>query len=173
MNYCPNCRNFKQSDEVCEDCGTNLLKESTKICSKCGATNRIDLEKCNNCKNDFDIKADYESNKPVKQEKMEIKSEDFSIESKVSTQGTVQLNKVVNVTLVGGIIGLIGVRPNNALNSRIKKENVNGWKVIQIIPSSSGNMLLSILRVILLIVTLFLYTTADGYYVIMERIEKE
>jgi len=100
--------------------------------------------------------------------------EDISIESKeVSKQGTIQLNKVVNVTLVGGIIGLIGVRPNNALNSRIKKENANGWKVIQVIPSSSGNLLLSILRVILLIITLFLYTTADGYYVIMERITNE
>jgi len=99
--------------------------------------------------------------------------EDSSIDSNVSTKGTVQLNKVVNVTLVGGIIGLIGVRPNNALNSRIKKENANGWRVIQIIPSSSGNLLLSILRILLLIVTLFLYTTADGYYVIMERIEKE
>ena len=100
--------------------------------------------------------------------------ENFSIDIKESSApGTVQLNKVVNVTLTGGIIGLIGVRPNNALNRRIKNENVNGWKVIQIIPSSSGNILLSILRVILLIVTLFLYTTADGYYVIMERIENE
>ena len=99
--------------------------------------------------------------------------ENLSIDSKESPQAIVQLNKVVNVTLVGGIIGLIGVRPNNALNSRIKKENANGWKVIQIIPSSSGNLLLSILRVILLIITLFLYTTADGYYVIMERIENE
>ena len=100
--------------------------------------------------------------------------EDFTIDSKeVSSQGSVQLNKVVNVTLVGGIIGLIGVRPNNVLNSRIRKENANGWKVIQVIPSSSGNLLLTILRVILLIVTLFLYTTADGYYVIMERIENE
>lgn len=100
--------------------------------------------------------------------------EDISIGSKeVSKQGTIQLNKVVNVTLVGGIIGLIGARPNNALNSRIKKENANGWKVIQVIPSSSGNLLLSILRVILLIITLFLYTTANGYYVIMERITNE
>jgi len=81
-------------------------------------------------------------------------------------------NKVVNVTLTGGIIGLIGVRPDNVLNNKIKKEYMDGWKVIQIIPSSNGNIFLNILRLGLLLVTLFLYTTSDGYYIVMEQIEK-
>lgn len=82
-------------------------------------------------------------------------------------------NKVVNVTLTGGIIGLIGDSPQNSLNRRIRKENANGWKVIQIIPSASGNILLIILRLLILICTLFFYTTANGYYVIMERKQEE
>jgi hypothetical protein len=79
------------------------------------------------------------------------------------------MNKVVNVTLTGGIIGLVGDSPQNSLNRRISKENKNGWRVIQVIPSSSGNLLLILLRLLLLVVTLFFYTTANGYYVIMEK----
>lgn len=81
------------------------------------------------------------------------------------------MNKVVNVTLTGGIIGLVGDSPQNSLNRRISKENKNGWRVIQVIPSSSGNILLILLRLLLLVVTLFFYTTANGYYVIMEKNE--
>ncbi len=82
-------------------------------------------------------------------------------------------NKVVNVNLTGGIIGLIGDSPHNALNRRIKIENENGWKVVQIIPSSSGNILIIILRMLLLILTLFFYTTSNGYYLILERNHNE
>ena len=80
-----------------------------------------------------------------------------------------QLNKVVNVTLAGGIIGMLGSSPQNALNNRIKKENASGWRVIQVIPAYNGNILLVILRIIILCLTIFLYTTANGYYVILER----
>ena len=78
-----------------------------------------------------------------------------------------QLNKVVNVTCVGGIIGLLTESPQNKLDNIIKTENANGWKVVQVIPSARGYILLY--RLIILILTLFLYTTVDGYYVIMER----
>lgn len=100
-------------------------------------------------------------------------SEDF-LSSKESNQvqdtsGQTQLNKVVNVTLTGGIIGMLGSSPQNALNNRIKKENANGWRVLQVIPADSGNIFLAILRIIILCLTIFLYTTANGYYVILER----
>lgn len=80
-----------------------------------------------------------------------------------------QTNKVVNVTIASGLIGLFGSSPQNALNNRIKKENANGWRVVQVIPADSGNIFLTIFRLLLLIFTLFLYTTANGYYVIMEK----
>jgi len=80
-----------------------------------------------------------------------------------------QTNKVVNVTLTGGLIGLFSVSPISSLNSRIVKENANGWRVIQVIPADSGNIFLYIFRLLLLVVTLFLYTTANGYYVILEK----
>jgi len=80
-----------------------------------------------------------------------------------------QKNKVVNISLKGGIIGLLADSPQNTLNRRIKKENANGWKVIQIIPASSGNLFLLVFRIFLLVITLFLYTTSNGYYVVMEK----
>lgn len=81
-----------------------------------------------------------------------------------------QTNKVVNVTLTGGLIGLFTASPQSSLNNRIKKENANGWRVIQVIPADSGNIFLAIFRLLLLVITLFLFTTSNGYYVIMERI---
>lgn len=80
-----------------------------------------------------------------------------------------QTNKVVNVNLTGGIIGLFAGSPQSSLNNRIQAENANGWKVIQVIPAESGNVFLFIFRLLLLLLTLFLFTTANGYYVIMER----
>jgi pSer/pThr/pTyr-binding forkhead associated (FHA) protein len=80
-----------------------------------------------------------------------------------------QKNKVVNVNLKGGILGILANSPQNTLNKRIKKENANGWKVIQVIPASSGNILLLIFRIVLLVITVFLFTTANGYYIIMEK----
>ena len=80
-----------------------------------------------------------------------------------------QTNKVVNVTLTGGIIGLFASSPQNSLNNTIKRENANGWRVVQIIPADSGNIFLYIFRLLLLIITLFIFTTVNGYYVIMEK----
>jgi len=157
-NFCLYCYHYDPSSGVCSEIHENVRNYPKTITSKCNGELFKD-----------------DPNKITDEDKEVSNSDESSFieEKEVSAQQTIQLNKVVNVTLVGGIIGLIGVRPNNALNSRIKKENANGWKVIQVIPSSSGNLLLSLLRVVLLIITLFLYTTADGYYVIMERIDNE
>ena len=79
------------------------------------------------------------------------------------------MNKVVNVTLVGGIIGALSSSPQKRINNVILQENANGYKVIQVIPSASGNIFLTIIRALILVLTLFLYTTTNGYYVIMEK----
>ncbi len=78
-------------------------------------------------------------------------------------------NKIVNVTLNGGIIGMLASSPQSKLNDRIRLENQKGWKVIQIIPADSGNIFLLIFRLLLLMITFTLFTTANGYYLILER----
>ena len=78
-------------------------------------------------------------------------------------------NKVVNVNLTGGIIGLLGDSPKNKLNKVVEEESENGYRVVQIIPAASANLLLSLLRSILLVITLFFYTKSEGYYIIFEK----
>ena len=78
-------------------------------------------------------------------------------------------NKIVNVTLIGGIIGLLASSPKKSLNNTISNENANGWRVIQVIPADSGNIFLIIFRLLILLITFFLYTTANGYYIVMEK----
>tara|TARA_B100001059_G_C17490969_1_gene406316 strand:- start:70 stop:315 length:246 start_codon:yes stop_codon:yes gene_type:complete len=78
-------------------------------------------------------------------------------------------NKVVNVNLTGGIIGLLGDSPKNKLNKVVEEESNNGYRVIQIIPAARANLLLSLLRSILLVITLFFYTKSEGYYIIFEK----
>jgi hypothetical protein len=80
-------------------------------------------------------------------------------------------NKVVNITLWGGILGLVASSPRKRLAKTIEQENLNGYRIVQIIESSSGNVLLWILRLIILCLTLFIYTPSNGYYVCFEKIE--
>lgn len=62
-----------------------------------------------------------------------------------------QTNKVINVSMSGGLIGLFSASPLTALNNKILSENTNGWKVVQVIPADSGNIFLYIFRFLLLI----------------------
>ena len=104
-----------------------------------------------------------------KNESMESLSQTNQVLTSDSISPNERLNKIVNVNLIGGIIGLFIASPVNALNKIISRENANGWKVVQIIPSDSGNIFLTILRFLLLIITFFLYTTTNGYYIILEK----
>jgi len=80
-----------------------------------------------------------------------------------------QHNKIVNVTLWGGLLGLFASSPKQRLAKTIDKENLNGYRTVQIIEAASGNILLWLLRLILLCITLFFFTTANGYYIIFEK----
>ena len=81
-------------------------------------------------------------------------------------------NQVINVTLWGGIIGALASSPRQRLNDKIQEANAEGWKVVQIVPAASGNLFLYIWRFILLCITLLLFTTANGYYIVLEKFEE-
>lgn len=78
-------------------------------------------------------------------------------------------NKIVNVSLTGGLIGLLFGSPMYSLNKAISKANEHGWEVVQIMPASSGNIFLNILKIFILILTLSLFTIGTGYYLILQR----
>lgn len=79
------------------------------------------------------------------------------------------MNKVVNVPLSGGLIGMLAVSPHGALRKVIQRENMAGWRVVQVVPASSGSILYYLLQWLVLICTLLLYTFSAGYYVILEK----
>ncbi len=76
-------------------------------------------------------------------------------------------NKVINVSFIGGIIGLFNT-PRRRLEKAIQRANKEGWAVRQV-QSGNPNIVFLLLSLILLIITLFLYMPTPGYMVILER----
>ena len=83
------------------------------------------------------------------------------------------MNKIVNIEMTGGLIGWLFHDPARRLDKEVAHYNKAGWRVVQIIPSSSGNVLLWLSRIIFLLITLFLYTTANGYYILLESVSHD
>lgn len=79
-----------------------------------------------------------------------------------------QMNKVVKISLTGGLIGFIAGDAISLLNRRIREENAQGWEVIQVLPDTDANLVTVIIRIILLCITSFLFTTTNGYYVVLK-----
>ena len=80
-----------------------------------------------------------------------------------------KINKVVRVALSGGLIGAIGTNPRNALEKVIQKYNAEGWNCHQIYPHSTRNFVVTILQVLVLIMTLGLWTFGAGYLLLFEK----
>jgi hypothetical protein len=78
-------------------------------------------------------------------------------------------NKVIRLSLSGGIIGLLTTNPRKALDDAIDKANQEGWNAVQIQPHKTSNLLIVMLQVVVLFLTLFLWTWGSGYLVLMER----
>ncbi len=79
-----------------------------------------------------------------------------------------KINKVVRVSFSGGILGLIFGSSRGKVEAVIQKHNADGWNVAEIIPDSP-NLVIYLIRFILLIITLGLWTIASGYLFIMEK----
>ena len=80
-----------------------------------------------------------------------------------------RINKVVRVSLSGGLIGLLFTNPRAALQRRIQEENENGWTATHLDVHSDRNVLVWLLQLIVLVLTLFLWTWGAGYLVLFER----
>jgi RNA polymerase subunit RPABC4/transcription elongation factor Spt4 len=126
-----------------------------KICEKCKTYNPADEWNCNNCG--------------------ELLSVDTLVEVDDShAAGIVKIkktktNKILHVSLSGGIIGLLTSNPRVELEKAVQKANAEGWYVVQVIDDATGNLIIWLLRIVILLITLLLYTTANGYYVVLEK----
>lgn len=78
-------------------------------------------------------------------------------------------NRVVRISLSGGIVGFLMTNPRKALDDVIDKNNQEGWNAIQIQRHSTNNILIMFLQYIVLFATLGLWTWGAGYLVLLER----
>jgi len=78
-------------------------------------------------------------------------------------------NKVTRISLIGGLIGAIATNPRKALEKEIEDGNQEGWNSIQIIPHRTTNLFIAILQLIVLVLTIGLFTWGGGYLVLFER----
>lgn len=77
-------------------------------------------------------------------------------------------NKVVRLSLAGGLIGLLSTNPRKALDDAIDQENQKGWNAIQIQPHRTTNLFVILLQIAVLICTLGLWTWGAGYLILFE-----
>jgi len=81
------------------------------------------------------------------------------------------LNKVERLSLAGGLIGAFSTNPKRALNIMLKSNNDNGWKAIHIESHRTHNLFVFFVQILVLVLTLGLYTWGGGYLVLFERID--
>jgi hypothetical protein len=78
-------------------------------------------------------------------------------------------NKVVRISLAGGLIGLLTTNPRRAIDSAIDKANQDGFHCHQVVPHSSRNLLVVLAQYAVLFMTFFLWTWGAGYLLLLEK----
>ena len=87
------------------------------------------------------------------------------------TETVYKENCIARVSFSGGIIGLFVGDQKGCLQRVIATHNQDGWNLVEII-TEDRNLLVWLVRLVLLVVTLFLWTVSTGYLLIFERPRK-
>lgn len=80
-----------------------------------------------------------------------------------------KLNKIMRISLSGGILGALFTNPRAALDRAIAAANSDGWNCVQVLPHRTTNLAIAFLQSLVLVCTLFLWTWGQGYIVVLER----
>mgnify|MGYP001397737864 CR=1 FL=1 len=78
-------------------------------------------------------------------------------------------NKVSRISLMGGLLGALLTNPRKALEDSIDKGNQDGWNAIHIEPHKTTNLFVWVIQLMVLFLTLGLWTWGGGYIVLFER----
>ena len=79
------------------------------------------------------------------------------------------VNRVVRISLAGGLIGLIATNPRRALENAIDKGNQDGFHCHQIVPHSERNIFVFLLQIVVLILTIGMWTWGGGYILLFQK----
>ena len=80
-----------------------------------------------------------------------------------------KINKVVRISLSGGIIGMLTTNPRKALDEVIDKHNQDGWNAVYFQEHKTSNLFVWLLQLVVLFLTLLLWTFGAGYMVLFEK----
>lgn len=81
----------------------------------------------------------------------------------------IKRNKMVRISLSGGIVGLLFTNPRKALDDVIDKQNQDGWNAIYFSEHKTSNLFVALLQIATLVVTLGIWTFGAGYLILFER----
>ena len=77
-------------------------------------------------------------------------------------------NKVVRINYSGGLLGLLFGSARGKLEKVLEDNNRSGWNLAEVIPDNP-NLVILIVRLIILTLTLGLWTLSTSYLLILER----
>jgi len=80
-----------------------------------------------------------------------------------------RINRMERVALSGGLIGFLTTNPREALESKMRELNAEGWNCRQMLDHSTHNGFIKILQFLVLICTLGLWTFGAGYLLLFEK----
>lgn len=80
-----------------------------------------------------------------------------------------KMNKIRQLHLMGGLIGSMLTNPIIALNHCIYEENQQGWNAVYFSAHRDTNLLINFLKILVLILTMGLWTWGAGYLILFER----
>lgn len=78
-------------------------------------------------------------------------------------------NKVDELSFIGGLIGLLFISRRTLIDKRVAEANSHGWNLVAFEQSSGSNLLVSVLRFAILILSFGLFTFGDGVYLVFEK----
>ena len=79
-------------------------------------------------------------------------------------------NKVVNVSLSGGIVGLF-VSPRQRIEEKINSMNAQGYKFVYSLGANSNIIFLGF-AIFVLFITCFIYMPLPSYMLVFEKVER-
>ncbi len=79
-----------------------------------------------------------------------------------------KINSVVRVNYAGGLLGLIFGSSRGKTEAVIRKHNADGWNVAEVI-EDNPNLIIWLVRILLLLITLGLWTIGTSRLIIFER----
>ena len=81
-------------------------------------------------------------------------------------------NKVDRISLAGGLLGALFTNPRKAIDDRVAEANANGWHLHQILPHQETNLFIWLVSLLLLALTLGMFTFGAGYILLFQKHEE-